>query len=318
MITTDRVRGCLLGLAVGDAIGTTVEFKPRGTFEPLTDMVGGGPFRLAPGQWTDDTAMALCLGASFLEREQCDPRDQMERYVRWFRDGFMSCTGSCFDIGNTVRNALVRFEATGDPFSGSTDAHMAGNGCIMRLAPVALFYWLTEDAAETAAVESCRTTHGAVECIDACRLLARMLVRAQHGASKDDVLFADRARFGESSRIGQIAAGTYAGKDAGEISGSGYVVHCLEAALWCFHQTDTFADAVLAAANLGDDADTTAAVCGQLAGAYYGKSAIPRHWLERLAWGDRIGDMARDLHWFTRGLMGSTLPDLSAPSAPRR
>jgi ADP-ribosyl-[dinitrogen reductase] hydrolase len=303
MITTDRVRGCMLGLAIGDAIGTTVEFKRRGTFARVTDMVGGGPFALEPGQWTDDTAMALCLGTSLLEREGSDPGDQMERYVRWFREGYMSCTGTCFDIGSTVRQALLGYESSGNPFSGSTDPRSAGNGCIMRLAPVAIFYWGAESHAEQAAAASCRTTHGAAECVDACRLLARMLVRATRGAGKHDVLFADREYFDVSSNVGRIAAGGYAGKPADEISGSGYVVSCLEAALWCFHTTDTFADAVLAAANLGDDADTTAAVCGQVAGAYYGESAIPAHWRARLAWADRIGDLARDLHWFTRSLI---------------
>ena len=295
MLTTDRARGCLLGLAIGDAIGTTVEFRPRGTFARVTDMVGGGPFGLEPGQWTDDTAMALCLAASLLERKGSDPRDQMKRYVRWFREGYLSCTGTCFDIGNTVRQALVRFESGGDPFCGSADPRSAGNGCIMRLAPVALFYWSADSHAEQAAVVSCRTTHGATECVDACRLLARMLVRATRGATKDDVLFADREYFDGHSKVGRIAAGDYAGKSADEISGSGYVISCLEAALWCFHSTDTFADAVLAAANLGEDADTTAAVCGQVAGAYYGESAMPAHWLARLAWRDRIGDLAQSI-----------------------
>ena len=107
MADLTRFRGCLLGLAVGDAVGTTVEFCPRGTFAPMVDMIGGGgPFGLAPGEWTDDTSMALCLGTSLVERGTFDPRDQMERYWRWRDDGYQSSTGRCFDIGATVASAL--------------------------------------------------------------------------------------------------------------------------------------------------------------------------------------------------------------------
>ena len=114
----DRFRGALLGLAVGDAVGTTLEFKSPGSFKPIDDMVGGGPFDLAPGEWTDDTSMALCLATSLVEKREFDPCDQMERYVRWWKEGYMSANGRCFDIGNTVRSALVRFLSTSDPNAG--------------------------------------------------------------------------------------------------------------------------------------------------------------------------------------------------------
>ena len=135
----DRFRGCLLGLAVGDALGTTLEFRTPGTFEPIDDMVGGGPFHLQPGQWTDDTSMALCLATSLIEQGGFDASDQMQRYVRWWREGYLSSTGRCFDIGTTVRGALLRFERDGDPYAGSTDPDSAGNGSLMRLAPVAMY-----------------------------------------------------------------------------------------------------------------------------------------------------------------------------------
>ena len=141
MATQNRFRGCLLGLACGDAVGTTVEFKARGTFEPVTDMVGGGPFKLKPGQWTDDTSLALCLATSLIERDGFDPLDQMERYCRWQREGYLSSTGECFDIGNTTASALHKFKATGEPYAGSTDSWAAGNGSIMRLAPVPKFFF---------------------------------------------------------------------------------------------------------------------------------------------------------------------------------
>ncbi|HEY9659275.1 MAG TPA: ADP-ribosylglycohydrolase family protein, partial [Allocoleopsis sp.] len=134
--SSERFRGCLLGLAAGDAVGTTVEFQRRGSFSPVTDMVGGGPFRLQPGQWTDDTSMALCLATSLVEVGAFDAIDQMNRYCNWYQNGYLSSTGDCFDIGNTVRQALHQYKTSGNPFSGSTHANSAGNGCLMRLAPI--------------------------------------------------------------------------------------------------------------------------------------------------------------------------------------
>ena len=153
-----RARGALLGLAVGDAIGTTVEFMPRGSFEPLTDMVGGGPFKLEAGQFTDDTSMALCLGASLLEKG-FDLHDQMTRYVRWANDGYMSSNGRCFDIGIATRGALKRFQQNANPLAGSTDPNSAGNGCIMRLAPIPIRYVNQPEEAVRYSEEQARTTH---------------------------------------------------------------------------------------------------------------------------------------------------------------
>ncbi|NQT51397.1 ADP-ribosylglycohydrolase family protein, partial [bacterium] len=136
----DRTRGALLGLAAGDALGTTLEFEHPGTFEPIDDMIGGGPFHLKPGEWTDDTSMALCLAASLVEKQGFDPLDQMHRYCRWWREGYLSSTGRCFDIGNTVSSALATFERTGDPWAGPTHPRSAGNGSLMRLAPVPLAF----------------------------------------------------------------------------------------------------------------------------------------------------------------------------------
>jgi ADP-ribosylglycohydrolase len=108
-------------LAVGDALGTTLEFKAPGTFKPITDMTGGGPFGLKPGQWTEDTAMALCLAESLIERRGFDPKHQMDRYCRWWKEGYLSSTGTCFDIGVTVRKSLESYLRSGEPFAGSTE-----------------------------------------------------------------------------------------------------------------------------------------------------------------------------------------------------
>jgi ADP-ribosyl-[dinitrogen reductase] hydrolase len=225
-----------------------------------------------------------------------DPKDQMDRCCRWWKEGYLSSNGRCFDIGNTVADALRRYGQIGDPIAGSTSPRSAGNGSIMRLAPVPMFYYPDLAAAIRYSAESSRTTHGAPECIEACRLLAGIIVRALSGASKEDVLSGDAVSFRGEPKITAIAQGGYRNKSAGEIRGTGYVVESLEAALWCFHQTDTFEAALLKAANLGDDADTTAAICGQLAGAFYGESAIPKKWLDRLAMRQEITALADRLY----------------------
>ncbi len=296
MQTSARFRGCLLGLAVGDAIGTTVEFRPRGSFPPLTDMVGGGPFNLQPGQWTDDTAMALCLATSLVECGGFDAIDQMDRYCDWRDHGYLSSTGTCFDIGHTVSQALAQYRRSGNPFSGPTEPRSAGNGCLMRLAPVPMFYFPDRDRIHEFSGESARTTHGAAECIDASRLFGDILYRALSGADQPGILWGRFPALIESPTLQAIAAGAYRDKTREQICGSGYVVESLEAALWCFGQTNSFAEAVLMAANLGDDADTTAAICGQVAGAYYGQDGIPPTWLEQLAMREAITALADALN----------------------
>jgi ADP-ribosyl-[dinitrogen reductase] hydrolase len=297
MITRrERFRGCLLGLAAGDAVGTTLEFRPRGTFPPIDDLLGGGPFNLAPGQWTDDTSMALCLASSLVETGHFDPVDQMDRYSRWAAEGYLSSTGTCFDIGNTISKALHRYHETGDPFSGSLDPLSAGNGCIMRLAPVPMFFYPDHELTVTKSGESSRTTHGALECVHASRLFSAMLFKALDGRPKEAILrephFPGSACEDLPSKIAAISRCTYMKKDVAEIRGSGYVVESLEAALWCFHRTSSYREAVLTAANLGDDADTTAAICGQLAGACYGEEGIPAAWRRKLAMRQRIENLA--------------------------
>lgn len=283
----DRALGALLGLAVGDAIGTTLEFKHRDSYPPPTDMVGGGPFKLKAGQWTDDTAMALALADSLAMDGNLNEVDLMERFVDWQRNGTYSCTGRCFDIGVTTSQALARYKQTGDPFAGSTDPNSAGNGSLMRLAPVALRHWQDRDRLAGIAARQSRTTHAAPQAVDACVLFAQILADAIMGRPRSDVL-AKRTTFGASRFISDIIAGSWRGKRRDQINASGYVAHSLEAALWCVGRTGDFRSAVLMAANLGEDADTTAAITGQLAGALYGYSSIPQDWLTKLAWRDRL------------------------------
>ncbi len=290
----DRAFGCFIGLAVGDAVGTTLEFKPRDTYAPLTDMAGGGPFALQPGEWTDDTSMALCLAESLVACGRVEPGDLMARFRRWYEHGHNAVHGECFDIGNTTRAAIMRYVRTGDPLAGSASPRFAGNGSIMRLAPVALFHSADAASAEDAAELQSRTTHATPETLDACRLLARLLVRLIAGVPWSEALAEKRPRYGAPA-IDAISRLGWKAKDRAAISSSGYVVHTLEAALWSVDRTSSFRDAVLLAANLGDDADTVAAVTGQLAGARYGYDAIPAAWRAKLAWHDRLRDLAKDL-----------------------
>ena len=290
----DRAKGALIGLALGDALGTTLEFSRRDTEPPVTDIVGGGPFGLAAGEWTDDTSMALCLADSLLAVGGLDARDLIERFCRWYEQGYNSVTGGCFDIGTTTAAALDSFRATGEPLSGSTDPHSAGNGSLMRLSPVAVRWWHDRAGAVEAARLQSRTTHGAAPAVEACALFAELLVEAIGGASKETVL---RVRdWPGDAEVAKVAAGSWHKKDRDAVSSSGYVVDTLEAALWCVDRTGSIEEALILAANLADDADTVAAVTGQLAGALWGMSGAPAAWLDKLAWRDRIESLAVHLY----------------------
>lgn len=247
----EKYLGCLFGLAVGDALGTTLEFSTPGSFNKHSEMVGGGPFKLKPGDWTDDTSMALCLADSILETGGFNPQDQMNRYVRWRDEGYLSSTGKCFDIGVATSRSLDAFKAWGEPYSGAIDPERAGNGSLMRLAPIPM-RWRT-DLAQTAhyAALSSRTTHAAPEAVDACRYYAVLVALVLNGAGKDQVLATnpDCLEVFEnnplSPAIAEIAAGSYREMEPPQIRGSGYVVHTLEAALWALATTEDFRSGLL-------------------------------------------------------------------------
>ena len=273
----DRLLGSLLGLAVGDALGTAVEFQARDSFPPVTGMTGGGVFNLAPGQWTDDTSMALCIAASLTETGAYDPLDQLARFVRWYRDGYLSSTGECFDIGNRTRTAVEQFEMSGEPYRATVDGMSAGNGSLMRLAPVAMAFCDDPDAVVRLSADSSRTTHPAIE-----------------GASRTElfVLAADLGEQVTDPILATILRGSYRVKGRDEISSSGDVLHSLEAALWAFARADDFTEGALLAVNLGDDADTVGAIYGQLAGAFHGRQGIPESWRDKLHAAGLIEDLA--------------------------
>lgn len=261
------------------------------------------PNDLPPGAWTDDTSMALCLAESLLEKRAFDSTDQLERYVRWWQRGHLSSTGRCFDIGGATRASLGRFERTGESYPGDSFTDAGGNGALMRLAPVPLAYANHPVEAIERAALSARATHGMRQCTDACRYFAGLLVGALRGVPKEKLLHDGPfhpAADGWSepnlhAEIFDVAAGSFLRKDPPEIKGSGYVVRSLEAALWGLARTENFRDGALAVVNLGDDADTTGAIYGQLAGAIYGAENIPGEWLDKLVMKEQIEATASGL-----------------------
>lgn len=302
-LSRDRAAGCLLGLAIGDALGTTVEFASPGSFAPVVDMVGGGPFQLKPGEWTDDTSMALCLAESLVECRGFDPADQMRRYVRWWREGHLSSTGRCFDIGTTTAESLRAFERTGNPCCGRADPGRSGNGALMRLAPVPVVYAAEPEEAILKSGDSSLTTHGAMASVDACRYFGSLIVAALRGADKEQMLsprycvvpgYWDAHPLAPA--VDEVAGGSFRRREPPAIEGSGYVVRSLEAALWAFYKSKSYREGCLLAVNLGDDADTTAAIYGQIAGAHYGVAGLPQDWLDRVTRRDVITGLADRLY----------------------
>ncbi len=295
----DRGRGALVGLAVGDALGAAVEFRQPGSFAPVTGYRSGGPHRLEAGEWTDDSSMALALADS-IATKGWDLNDQAQRYVAWWKTGKYTVNGRCFDIGITTRAALGNFVAGGDALaSGERSERASGNGSIMRLAPVpiryARLYPNDIESLSILAKESSLPTHASLQCTSACRYLATVLAGLIQGEDPELILSPDWPALAELNdleplhpAVQEVALGSFKRKRPPDVRGSGWVVESLEAALWAFHDADSFEDAVLKAVNLGDDADTTGAVCGQLAGAYWGESNIPAALRSGLARRDMI------------------------------
>jgi len=268
--------GIFLGLAIGDALGTTLEFGPRRSLSDLhTEMVGGGVFNLEPGQWTDDTAMAVATSRSLIRETAFRPVSVLREWSEWYQRGKHSCAGTCFDIGNATRSALATFlrNPTAPP---NVSPASLGNGSLMRLAPLVLFA-SNENEAESLAYAQSVLTHGE----DAARATAWFgrLLFTTAVSGFDPVSISDDIRNRQRSQV----------------SASGLYKDTLEAALWAVTNTSTFEDAVIQAINLGDDADTVGAVTGQLAGAIYGESGIPDRWLDRLAWRNELREMAEKL-----------------------
>ena len=294
-----RARGALVGLAVGDAVGTTNEFKVASTFKPITDMVGGGPFLLKPGQWTDDTSMALCLADSLLAKDHYDSFDVMERYQRWFSKGYRSSTDRCFDIGGQVRAALFDFEHEQRVPVTAERSNRAGNGAIMRLAPVVIAGFEHREIREIVVTAglSARETHYSVEAEAATEVFAALLVGALLGWAPEHIINVGWASTGHAfdEMAARVISTDPAERASWESETSGYIVHGLRLAVHGLLDFPSFKDATLAIANMGGDSDTNAAIYGQLGGAFYGVEAIPASWRSTLHQGEEIDALARAL-----------------------
>ena len=288
-----------MGLAVGDAVGTTNEFKVAGTFKPITDMVGGGPFLLKPGQWTDDTSMALCIADSLLAKGHYDSFDVMERYQRWFSKGYRSSTDRCFDIGGQVRAALFDFEHEQRVPVTAKRSNRAGNGAIMRLAPVVIAGFEHREIREIVVTAglSARETHYSVEAEAATEVFAALLVGALLGWAPEHIINVGWASTGPAfdEMAARVISTDPAERASWESETSGYIVHGLRLAVHGLLDFPSFKDATLAIANMGGDSDTNAAIYGQLGGAFYGVEAIPASWRSTLHQGEEIDALARAL-----------------------
>ncbi|MBW6471032.1 MAG: ADP-ribosylglycohydrolase family protein [Methanosarcinaceae archaeon] len=296
----ERYRGSLLGLAVGDALGAPLESKPPGTFKPVENMTSGGIFNLDAGQWTDDTSLALCLAESLIKTKGFDPLDQMQRYLKWYREGHLSSTDKCFGIGSNTLQSLQHFEKTGELSKISDNA--TTNGSLMRMAPVPLAFYNNPVMAIELSGDSSKTTHSAQVAVDSCRYMGALVVGALNSVPKEELLSKRYCPVKDhwknhplSPEVEEITKGSFKVKEPPEIKGAQYVVESLEAALWAFYKSDSFKEGCLLAVNLGDDADTTGAIYGQLAGAYYGEQEIPDSWLAKLACRELIGSYAEQL-----------------------
>ncbi len=293
----NKALGSFFGLVVGDALGASVEFKKRGTFEVVKDMRAGGPHGLDAGFWTDDTSMALCLAESLTEKG-FKLQDQLERYLKWYREGYLSSTGSCFDIGANTARSLEYYEEK-QKLPPKRD-RAAGNGSIMRLAPVPIYFKDDFKEAVKYSGESSLTTHNNQMAVDSCRYLGGLLqqfinARIEMEAFKIKVIKDTAVDLDLDERVIAAVNGAFK-KEKNQIKSDGFVINTLEASLWSLLNSDSFEAAVLKAVNLGDDADTVAAVTGQLAGAYYGYEAIPDKWLNKVADYDLLQKIAEKLY----------------------
>ncbi|CAF3849530.1 unnamed protein product [Rotaria sp. Silwood1] len=323
---SDRISGSLIGLLLCDSLGAAVEGQPPGSFDPVKTLRGGGKFQLKPGQFTDDGSMALCLAVALLGNETDTPIIhpsvvQMNLYRRWYETGYLSSTGECFDIGMTVRTALNTFISHYDQaednkltgaaaYYGNASSKASGNGSLMRLASVPLLYHRDPLIAMNEAVNSSKTTHSSLLCLDSCRVFTALIIGALQGVTKEELLnsnelyvpaglpddyWTTKATSPLEPLVVEVMSGSYKHRNPPHIKASGFVIETMEAALWAFYHTNSFQEGALKAVNLGDDADTVGAVYGMLAGAYYGVNAIPTEWREKCSFQGLVQTVADEI-----------------------
>jgi ADP-ribosylglycohydrolase len=295
----ERYHGALLGLAVCDALAAATQYRRPGTFVAVGDMLGGGPFDLPRGAWSDDTAMALCLADSLVATDRFDPADQLERYLRWQSAGYLSATGQCVGITASTARALATANWRRQTFAGSHDPAQVDPEPLSRIAPVVLHAFADTRQALDDAADAVRVTCQAPLVLDCARLLAAMLLAALRGESRARLLapppavFVDRPLRKEVAALAKVTP-TLAAVSGKHPAGSDALT-ALQAARWALHSTTSFRAGALAAVNLGGNSDVIGAIYGQLAGAHYGMNAIPRPWREALAQRETIEGLADQL-----------------------
>jgi ADP-ribosyl-[dinitrogen reductase] hydrolase len=290
----------ILGLAVGDALGVPVEFRSRESLrrEPVTSMRGYSSHNQPPGTWSDDTSLALCLAESICENG-IDFDDQAGRFVGWMLRGEWTPHGKVFDIGNATREAILLLDGVAAPTeAGSTDERSNGNGSLMRILPIAIYLAYSTPAERIdVAMTGSRLTHGHPRCQLACAYFVEVAAAMIRGTAISDAIAEAREAIkiilaerhpSEETKFARLFSADFESLPESDLSGSGYVIHCLESSLWCAAGADSYAVGVLRAVNLGDDTDTTGAVTGGLLGLRFGQSAIPEEWVEQLARRDDI------------------------------
>ena len=286
----NRLKGTFYGLIVGDALGGPLEFKDRDTRPLLTEMAEIKHFDLPPGSWSDDTSMMLCIAESLTitGKGEQDRVDQLNRFTEWWRNGYNSVNGECFDIGGTVKTALRRFKFFKEPVALTDDEMFQGNGSLMRLAPVPMMFWYDVERAGIESALSSETTHANSLCKDICKLFGKMVARAIQGVNKEEILATDRTSTEYDALLVPILEQAYRSKRRDEIQSSGWALHTIETVLWAFANTDNFEDGLILVINLAGDADTNGAIYGMIAGAHYGYDAIPQRWVGDLQRPDMI------------------------------
>lgn len=279
MMNEDQAKGMFLGLAIGDALGTTLEFsRPSKDTPQHTEITGGGPFGLPKGHFTDDTSMAIAMARSLVNHKAFIPSDIVAEWKSWYEVGEHSPSGECVDIGHTTREALVNWNWD-RPYVGSTREDTSGNGGIMRMAPVIIWNRDHYVDALVDAVRQSMLTHASEECVEYAKAMATVL------------FYGDMWKFPATRYKGPTKF-----DDRGMPYSGGYVAETFSAACWCVGSSYGFEDALIKAVNLGYDADTVGAVTGQIAGRIYGLKNIPIKWLDTLAWCDKIEALAGALY----------------------
>lgn len=293
-----RYLGCLIGLACGDALGGPVEFDTRAQLDArfpdgLREFIGGGWLSLFPGEITDDTQMTLDVARSLVAFPEGNMDDLAERFLAWRNS-------EPKDIGNTTRDALDRL-ARGVPWDeAGEEAHInrgprdsAGNGAIMRCAPVAMRFRREPERLRGISIDVSRITHANPLCTWASVAVDQAIGALLEGASIDEAITRSAQDVDHSDVRGAIAHSRTASRE--QIKSGGYVLETLSAAYWSILHADSFEETVVTAVGLGGDTDTTGAVAGALAGAYYGIDAIPVRWETRVQHREELGELARRL-----------------------